>query len=340
MADTYRPHSNDNQSLRSGRGFGPSSGGSRNFGGNDFNNFSSSGSGGGGRDPPYTVFIGNLPRKVIQGDIDDMFKNLKLRSVRLVRDKETDQFKGYCYVEFEDEESLRMALEFDGADFNGNILRVNIAENRRNDRKGFSGGGGGRGGGRGGFDQRSGPPQNRGGPRPPNNGRFDGRPPQDRYDGRGGDRNDRPRTNSGSDNYNSSGGRGGSFERNDRGYDRGGGGGGYRGSDRGGFNSDRRGNFGGRYGGGRDNFRGRDGDRRPPPSHPPEEFKELSAEEQANRPRIRLLPRTVGKPLNELADSTARDSIFGGARPRDERQYEERRRKESESKDSSDGRDQ
>jgi len=48
----------------------------------------------------------------------------------------------------------------------------------------------------------------------------------------------------------------------------------------------------------------------------------------------------VGAPLNDLAETKTRDSIFGGAKPRDERQYEERRRKESESKDSSDGKDQ
>ena len=33
----------------------------------------------------------------------------------MVRDRETASFKGYVYVEFEDQESLEEALRFDGA---------------------------------------------------------------------------------------------------------------------------------------------------------------------------------------------------------------------------------
>lgn len=33
----------------------------------------------------------------------------------MARDRETDVFKGYCFVEFCDEESVQKALEFDGA---------------------------------------------------------------------------------------------------------------------------------------------------------------------------------------------------------------------------------
>lgn len=88
-----------------------------------------------------------------------------------------------------------------------------------------------------------------------------------------------------------------------------------------GFNDRGRNSYGNRYGG-YQNDRDRRGTN--------EDFKESSEEESANRPRLKLLPRSVNKPINDIAETKDRDSIFGGAKPRDERAYEERRRKESE----------
>ena len=115
----------------------------------------------------------------------------------------------------------------------------------------------------------------------------------------------------------------------------GGGGGHYGGHNRGGYD-DRgfggggggmRGGRGGGGWGGRDQAGGppagsggymrrdrRDSDR----SKNSEEFKEPDAEELANRPRLKLLPRSDKAPVNQRAETSQTSSIFGGAKPREE----------------------
>ena len=80
--------------------------------------------------PPFVLYVGNLPLNTVQGDFNLIFKNLKIKSIRLIHDKETDKFRGFGYVEFEDKISMKEALEYDGALLNQNQIKVNFSHRK------------------------------------------------------------------------------------------------------------------------------------------------------------------------------------------------------------------
>jgi hypothetical protein len=46
-------------------------------------------------EPPFTAYIGNAPDSMVQGDFEmHLFVGLKVKQVRLVRDRQTDRFRG------------------------------------------------------------------------------------------------------------------------------------------------------------------------------------------------------------------------------------------------------
>ncbi|XP_037049780.1 eukaryotic translation initiation factor 4H [Bradysia coprophila] len=266
-------------------------------------------------EPPYLAFVGNLPQGLVQGDVMKIFEksNVCVRNVRLVKDKETDQFKGYCYVEFDTQQDLTDVLKLDGRiqlEESLAPLRIDVAEQRKD---------------RGGFNKRGGTNQNRG---QGGNGGFTRRQPgsdynnqyppqQQQQQGRGEYRDDN-RNRGG----NGGGGGGGSYngDRNNRGRygnnfnDEGRRGGHY--NDRG----NREGSYGGqsREGGGGYYNRSRDGPRDGPPRNS-ERPAAASTINDEDRPRLNLKPRTIADPLNALAETKQAASIFGAAKPREEK---------------------
>ncbi|UJR21382.1 hypothetical protein I4U23_024474 [Adineta vaga] len=79
-------------------------------------------------EPPFTAYIGNAPDSMVQGDFEThLFVGLKIKQVRLVRDRQTDRFRGFAYVDFEDAASLRRAIELDGTFINDRPIRIDVA---------------------------------------------------------------------------------------------------------------------------------------------------------------------------------------------------------------------
>ncbi|KAG5325672.1 IF4H factor, partial [Pseudoatta argentina] len=243
-------------------------------------------------EPPYTAYVGNLPNGIVQGDVDKIFEKLNVKVIRLVKDRDTDKFKGFCYVEFEDLADLEAALEMDGAvEVDKCLIKIDVAEGKRNDRGG-------------GFDRRG------------RGGSSSGSGFKGRDSGRSGYGDDFDSKSSYS-RYSDRGPHGGSRQGNDRWDSR---------SNRGNY-----GQFNDDTGGNRDwsrstssrsytnkpPLRGSAPERKPFPEDP--YHKDAPPPDTTGRKRLELQPRTVKEPVNSIAESSKTSSIYGGAKPREEK---------------------
>ncbi|XP_068159909.1 eukaryotic translation initiation factor 4H isoform X1 [Drosophila tropicalis] len=310
-------------------------------------------------EPPFLAFVGNLPQGLVQGDVIKIFQDFEVKNVRLVKDRETDQFKGFCYVEFETLDNLERALECDGRiklDDLSAPLRIDIAESRKNDRPGggFGGGGGGgngggmnRDGGRDGFQKRGPPRQgggssqsySRSGPGTGGGGGGSGNRGDSRgsYNDNYGGHSDRSRGGNGGNGGLSGSGGGMNRGYNDRPANRGRYGN-FNNDDRFDRNQDRdRGQREGSYGnqsrdGDRYNNFSRHRDRERTHYNPNQQSDRSSgggsgggsgnamgAIDDTERPRLNLQPRTIAAPINAVAETKQSASIFGNAKPREEK---------------------
>ncbi|XP_068980113.1 eukaryotic translation initiation factor 4H-like isoform X1 [Bombus flavifrons] len=246
-------------------------------------------------EPPYTAFVGNLPNGIVQGDVDKIFKKLNVKGIRLVKDKETDRFKGFCYVEFEELSDLEAALEMDGAvEVDKSVIKIDVAEGKRNDRgggfdrRGRSGGGSGGGfrgrdGGRGGYGDDFGSKSmySRG------------------YVGQGQGQGHAGRQGS---TWDMRGNRGNYSQFND---------------DTGGGSREWPRNASSKSYGNRPPPRGTGPERKP--FHDEPFHKDPPPADTSGRKRLVLAPRTIQDPINAIAESSKSSSIYGGAKPREEK---------------------
>ncbi|XP_012288308.1 eukaryotic translation initiation factor 4H [Orussus abietinus] len=264
--------------------------------------------------PPYIAYVGNLPNGIVQGDVDNIFSKQHVKGIRLVKDRDTDRFKGFCYVEFEDLSDLEAALEMDGVVVvENNYIKIDVADSKRNDRGG-------------GFDRRGRGPSGSGSSGGGYRGRDGGGPRNDRYGGDDyGGFNDRgPRDRQGSSFGDNRGPRGGGFGNfNDDGgreWSRGGAPGGAGGPS----GPSGPGGPGGPGGAGPRAYGNRPGPG--PRGGPPGSERKLNDEpylkepppDTTGRKRLVLAPRTVQRPLNAIDESSKSSSIYGGAKPREE----------------------
>jgi RNA recognition motif-containing protein len=101
------------------------------------------------------IYVGNLPFKSTEADIEQMFsEHGQVDNVSIVLDRQTGRSRGFAFAEMKNDDEARAAIEaLNGKEIDGRALTVNEArprESRAGGGGGYGGGGGGYGGGGGG----------------------------------------------------------------------------------------------------------------------------------------------------------------------------------------------
>lgn len=90
------------------------------------------------------IYCGNLPYNVVEEDLKEIFEEYgEITSVKIINDKLTGRSKGFGFVEMENDDEARKAIEeLNNAELSGRNIKVNESRPKSNDSRG--GGGGGR----------------------------------------------------------------------------------------------------------------------------------------------------------------------------------------------------
>ena len=98
------------------------------------------------------IYCGNLPYNVVEEDLREIFEEYgDVASVKIINDKLTGRSKGFGFVEMDDDNEARKAIEeLNNAELSGRNIKVNESRPRSNDNRGGGGGGGRRNFNRGG----------------------------------------------------------------------------------------------------------------------------------------------------------------------------------------------
>ena len=79
----------------------------------------------------FTVFLGNLPTWVTTDDIQSWLtaENLVADAIKVIRNPETQESKGFAFIEAPNEEEMRSIIRrFDRAPLEDRLLRANPAQ--------------------------------------------------------------------------------------------------------------------------------------------------------------------------------------------------------------------
>lgn len=79
-----------------------------------------------------SAYVGNLSWNIAEKDLRDFFKSSRITSIRFAIDKRTGDSRGFCHVDFEDDESLENAVRMNQSELRGRPVKIAYAIINRN----------------------------------------------------------------------------------------------------------------------------------------------------------------------------------------------------------------
>lgn len=79
------------------------------------------------------LYVGNMTYSTTEDQLGELFAQYgNVMSVTIVKDRYTNQSKGFAFVEMEDEQAAEAAISaLNNKNFNGRDLRVDVAQERK-----------------------------------------------------------------------------------------------------------------------------------------------------------------------------------------------------------------
>ncbi|OEL16741.1 hypothetical protein BAE44_0022240 [Dichanthelium oligosanthes] len=78
-----------------------------------------------------SAYVGNLSWNVTEKDLRAFFKSSKIASIRFAIDKRTGGSRGFCHVDFQDDESLEQAVAMNQSELQGRPVKVAYSVSNR-----------------------------------------------------------------------------------------------------------------------------------------------------------------------------------------------------------------
>ncbi|KAJ0974454.1 hypothetical protein J5N97_016419 [Dioscorea zingiberensis] len=78
-----------------------------------------------------SAYIGNLSWNVTEDDIRRCFGSSNIDSIRFAMSKATGAFRGFCHVDFADEESLEKAMKKNQVELHGRPMKISYAVSQK-----------------------------------------------------------------------------------------------------------------------------------------------------------------------------------------------------------------